>query len=78
MPMPAKVIVDFEKCTGHARCATVAPEVYVLDETGYNAMGTFNVTPGLEETARRGALACPERAIAFVPDPEDDAGKGSA
>jgi len=31
-----RVHVDVEKCTGHARCWSLAPEVYELDDLGYN------------------------------------------
>ena len=55
--------VDVEKCTGHARCWSVAPEVYELDDLGYNVTPVKDVPAGLEELARKGALACPEQAI---------------
>jgi ferredoxin len=42
--------------------------VFEVDDHGYNAMGTFVVTPGLEAQARRGAISCPERAIAVIED----------
>lgn len=58
-----RVRVDAERCTGHARCQSLASEVYVLDEVGYNVMPPTEVPPGLEEQARRGAMACPELAI---------------
>jgi ferredoxin len=41
----------------------VAPEVYELDDLGYNVTAVKEVPPGLEEQARKGALACPEQAI---------------
>lgn len=58
-----RVRVDVERCTGHARCAAFAPDVYVLDDLGYNVTPETDVPPGSEEAARKGALACPERAI---------------
>lgn len=64
-----KVQVDSNKCTGHARCLMTAPEVYVLDDEGYNRMGEFAVKPGLEDQARRGARSCPERAIVIAGEP---------
>jgi len=52
-------------CTGHGRCAVMAGEFYELDDNGYNLHRgeTIDVPPGLEETARYGAMVCPERAI---------------
>jgi ferredoxin len=58
-----RVHVDVEKCTGHARCWSLAPEVYELDDLGYNVTPVKDVPPELEEAARKGALACPELAI---------------
>ena len=58
-----RVHVDVEKCTGHARCWSLAPEVYELDELGYNVTPLTEVAPEHEEGARKGALACPELAI---------------
>ncbi len=65
-----KIIVDRKRCQGHAMCSFQAPEVFDLDDEGYNSMGTFAVKPGMEDAARRGALACPEQAIEIV---ENDA-----
>lgn len=61
-----RVRVDPNLCSGHARCAALAPEVYVLDPDGYNRMGEFEVAEGLEDRARLGADACPERAITII------------
>ena len=61
-----KIQVDCEKCQGHALCASQASEVYELDDTGYNSMGSFTVVQGQEEAARRGAAWCPEGAITVV------------
>lgn len=61
-----KIIVDHKKCSGQARCQAVAPVIYELDEEGYNRMPPREVDPGEEALARRGARACPERAITIV------------
>jgi ferredoxin len=58
-----RVSVDRERCTGHALCRAMAPDVYVLDELGYNVTLDSQVPPELAEQARRGALSCPESAI---------------
>lgn len=63
-----KVRVIPGRCSGHARCAAVAPEVYVLDDDGYNVMGETDIAPALQDLARRGARACPERAIEVIED----------
>lgn len=58
-----KIRVDKERCSGHARCWAEAPELYEIDEVGYSAIDELDVPPGMEDVARRGANACPERAI---------------
>jgi ferredoxin len=52
-------------CSGHARCYSLARKVYREGADGNNAdIGRWvEVSPELEETARLGALSCPEDAI---------------
>jgi len=61
-----KIIVDTAACSGHGRCAALAPSVYVLDNLGYNSMNETEVAPEHEAAARIGANNCPERAITLV------------
>lgn len=65
-----KVRIDGELCTGHGRCAHYGPEVYRLDDSGYNldCGKSLNVQPGLERQATLGMKSCPERAILPVED----------
>lgn len=63
-----RVVVDTTLCSGHARCHATAPEVYALDEIGYVELESADVTSADEAAARRGAQACPERALAVVED----------
>ncbi|WP_284742398.1 ferredoxin [Amycolatopsis sp. RTGN1] len=57
------VIVDTRLCSGHARCAASAPEVFELDDNGYALPLEQDVPPDRLDQAREGAFACPERAI---------------
>jgi ferredoxin len=53
-------------CSGHGRCYSLYGDVYESDDNGYNLHrdgDAFEVPPGLEEIARKGVRACPERAI---------------
>jgi ferredoxin len=63
-----RVRIDGENCTGHGRCAKYAPNVYRLDDDGYNIDrgSEIEVPVGEEDKARLGARACPERAITIV------------
>jgi ferredoxin len=62
--MKVRLIPD--KCCGHARCATYAPDIYQLDDDGYLAIGIVNVPADREREALHGAKACPERAIEVI------------
>ena len=61
-----KIVIDRSRCTGHARCAAIDPELYILDDDGYIASDGFDVPEGKEASAKRGARACPERVISVV------------
>lgn len=61
-----KLEVDKALCSGHARCAATAPEIYELDDDGFNALTVLEVPSDLEAAAVRGADACPERAITIT------------
>ncbi len=63
-----KILVDVRKCVGQARCAEISPELFKLDDNGFNVTAVIQVPPGLEEQAREGANACPERVITIVED----------
>jgi ferredoxin len=59
--------VDDERCTGHGRCYTLAPEVFGGDESGYAVLLVDGDVPAdLEDRARSAALNCPERAISII------------
>jgi ferredoxin len=69
------LIVDHARCAGHARCQAVSPEVFELDDRGYVALPPrFLVRPSAEEAARRGADACPERALRLEVEEEPPSG----
>jgi ferredoxin len=70
-----KIRIIEGRCTGHARCAAAAPEVYHLNSDGYLELAPTVVSPELEAAARRGARACPERAIEVTAD-DAQASKG--
>ena len=59
-----KVRVDCDRCQGHSRCYSLAPELFDSDELGYSKeRGDGTVPPGLEAKARLAEANCPERAI---------------
>lgn len=58
-----KLRINKAACAGNARCAAVSEELFPLDDDGYIAVEEIDVPPGMEDLARRGARACPERII---------------
>lgn len=58
-----KLRIDKASCAGNARCAAISETLFPLNDDGYIAVDTVDVPPGMEELARRGARACPERII---------------
>jgi ferredoxin len=58
-----KIKVREGACQGHARCAALAPEIFKLDDVGFILPDDIEVPAGQEAIARRGARACPERAL---------------
>lgn len=63
-----KIRVDRDICSGQARCNALAPQVFHLDDEGYNDTGDTEVAEEDLAQASRGALACPENAITIVGD----------
>ena len=58
-----KLLINRAACAGNARCAAVSEALFPLDDDGYIAVEEVDVPPGMEDLARRGARACPERII---------------
>jgi len=59
-----KVHVDPDKCQGHARCKSLAPELFDLDDYGNaHEKGDGTVPAGLEDKAYLARANCPEIAI---------------
>jgi ferredoxin len=59
-----KIRVDQDKCQGHARCKSLAPELFELDEFGNaHEVGDGSVPSGLEDKAWLAQTNCPEIAI---------------
>ena len=64
-----KIRVDEEKCTGHARCYGLAPELFSVDDYGLSSVvGDGTVPVELEDKARLAIANCPEYAIEVLPD----------
>lgn len=59
-----RVWVDPEKCQGHNRCYSLAPELFDVDELGMaSAKGDGTVPADLLDKARKAVANCPEYAV---------------
>lgn len=59
-----RVHVDHDKCQGHNRCYSLAPELFDVDDYGIaSEIGDGLVPAELEDKARRAVANCPEYAI---------------
>ena len=63
-----KIRIDKAACVGNARCWAVSEALFPLDDDGYIDVEEFEVPSGMEDLARRGARACPERVIQVIED----------
>jgi ferredoxin len=64
-----RVRVDDERCEGHGRCYTLAPELFEPDDIGNShEVGDGTVAAGMEHKARVAVANCPERAIIIEED----------
>jgi ferredoxin len=59
----SRVRVDPDRCTGHGRCYTLAPDVFDADEVGHSKVLVDEVSGELAQHAALGEQNCPEHAI---------------
>ena len=63
----SRVRVDPDRCTGHGRCYTLAPDIFDADEVGHAIVRVALVSGELEQHAVTGEQNCPEQAITLSP-----------
>jgi ferredoxin len=61
-----KVVIDRERCSGHGRCYTLAPDVFEADDGGYAVLKHSNTSVALRDKVDIGMDNCPERAISVA------------
>ena len=61
-----KIVLDAERCTGHGRCYSLAPELFDSDDEGHSVVLFPDVPVGLEGQARLAVENCPETCISLV------------
>jgi ferredoxin len=65
-----KLEVDAERCMGHGRCYTVAPDLLTYDEEGFVSIRgqVIDVPADQLEAAREAERSCPEQAPRLIAD----------
>jgi ferredoxin len=63
-----KLTVDADRCMGHGRCYSVAPDLLTYDEEGFVSIRgqTIDVPEDQIEAAREAVESCPEEAPALI------------
>jgi ferredoxin len=63
-----KMTVDADRCMGHGRCYTVAPDLLTYDEEGFVTIRgqVIDVPPDQLEAAKEAVESCPEQAPALI------------
>ena len=62
-----RVRVESDRCQGHNRCCSLAPELFEADELGNaRVKGDGVVSAALEAKARLAVANCPEHAVRIV------------
>jgi len=62
-----RIHLDAEKCQGHNRCYSLAPELFDVDDYGTAVViGDGDVSAELEDKANLAVANCPEYAITIV------------
>ena len=59
----SRVCVDADRCEGHGRCYTLAPDIFDADEVGHAIVRIESVSGELEAQATDAEQNCPEGAI---------------
>lgn len=69
------ITIDANKCAGHGRCYSVAPDLLSDDDEGFVAQRgrCWEVPADLERQALEAADSCPEAAITVTAGRPDDA-----
>ena len=61
-----EVCVDRARCTGHAECVDLVPDVFQLDETGEAVVIGGVSLEAHSDRLRLAVMLCPANAITFV------------
>jgi ferredoxin len=60
------ISIDEDRCVGHGRCYSLAPDVFDADDLGHAIVRVGDVSGELAQQAVTGAQNCPEEAITIT------------
>lgn len=60
-----RITLDPERCQGHGRCYSLAPDLFDSDDFGHCVLLVDEVPGGRETDARSAVENCPEQALAL-------------
>lgn len=66
-----RIHLDQAKCSGHARCFAVDPDLFPIDDSGYSIVRDHDIAPEDEPAIRQGVSGCPEMALTLDESPLD-------
>jgi ferredoxin len=59
-----RLVVNPDRCQGHALCASVAPDLFELDdEDGHSTAVVGELGRDQQALARKASMVCPEHAV---------------
>ena len=61
-----RIVLHPDRCQGHGRCYTLAPDLFDADEVGHCVLLVDEVPADREDDARSGVENCPEQALALI------------
>jgi ferredoxin len=61
-----RIELDAERCTGHGRCYSLAPELFDADDMGHSVLLVEEVPRELEAQARLAVETCPEGSLRLI------------
>jgi ferredoxin len=63
-----RIVLDEDRCQGHGRCYSLAPDLFDADDRGHCVLLVTEVPAGLEAQAASGIDNCPELALSLDKD----------
>ena len=63
--------VDRASCQGHARCVSLCPDVFDLDDDGLAVVLAVSIEHDLLDPVKQAVANCPERAISIIEEQDE-------